>query len=250
LGVQRWGDWRRGDQNGRDPVFGPILPDQGVNGLGDLIRACPFVVGTDRDGFDQYDRRSACQNQHHETADGLWRGGRSVGGLQWGGLEIRVPVLLLQSATWTVWVAWLLQEKAQHHDAGQRGVWMRDDLDDWNRASSTASSRTDDRHQDGDSWQIRQSADLDGEVLIQTEPGAVRSGTGVRQIERVDVRYGRPSSMPDGLRRTAVGQNAAVRIAAGQVAAGQGAVSRTGRDRFQRVPAWDGNLPLPGAPSG
>lgn len=131
---------------------------------------------------------------------------------------------------------------------------MLDDLDERNRASSTASSRRGDRRQDGDSHQFHQSADLDAAIPIQTVPGAVRSGEGVRQIEQADGRCDRPSSMPDGQRRTAAARNAVGRFAEDQfaedqIAADQGAMRRIGRDQFQRVPALDGILPVPDAPS-
>jgi hypothetical protein len=47
--------------------------------------------------------------------------------------------------------------------------------------------------------------------------------------------------MPDGLRQTVAGQNVVERIALV-------AVSRTGRDRFQRLQGAGGSLPLQAAP--
>jgi hypothetical protein len=80
-----------------------VLLDQVADDLVDLNHsnlAGPFAAGTGRDGFGQYDQRSACQSQCHETADGL-----SVGGWRRGGWKIRALALRLQSVTWTVWVA-------------------------------------------------------------------------------------------------------------------------------------------------
>ena len=51
-------------------------------------------------------------------------------------------------------------------------------------------------------------------------------------------RYGRPSSMPDGLRR----------IVAGPIAVGRAGMHRNERVRFRHVLVWDGILRLPGAP--
>jgi len=124
---------------------------------------------------------------------------------------------------------------------------MPDDLGERNRASSTASSRRGVRCQDGDSPQIHQSADLDAEVLIQILPDAVRSAAGVPQTEPVDGRCDRPSSMPDGLRRTAaapnvVALNVASQNAVDQISLGQGAMSRTGRVRFERLLGVDGSF--------
>jgi hypothetical protein len=59
----------------------------------------------------------------------------------------------------------------------------QDDLDDRNRASSTAFSRTDDPLLDGEFRQIYRLADLDLEALIQTGPDAGRSGAVARQNE-------------------------------------------------------------------
>jgi hypothetical protein len=114
LAVRRWGGRSWGDQTGDglnlvgpalvDPVLaGPSRLDQRVDDLGDLIRAGPCAAGTGRDGF-LYDQSLTCQNQHHETADGPLRGGRSEGDWHWGGSETRVPAPLLQSATWMVLV--------------------------------------------------------------------------------------------------------------------------------------------------
>lgn len=121
---------------------------------------------------------------------------------------------------------------------------MPDDLDDRNRVSSTASSRRGERHQDGDSLQIHRSADLDVPSRVQTVPGAVRTWAGVPQIEPRDGRFDRPSSMPDGLRRTVAGQNVVSQNAVDRIAEDPVAMNRNGRDRFQRDPTWDGSLHL------
>ena len=133
--------------------------------------------------------------------------------------------------------------------------------DDPRRASATASSQRGDRHQDGDSRQIQQWTDLHAEARIGKD--VARSPAHVLQTEPGDGLSGRPSSMPDDLRRTAAAQYAANRIAvdqiavdqiavdqvaADQIAVDQVAVSQNGRDRFQRVPAWTAILHLPGAP--
>jgi hypothetical protein len=127
----------------------------------------------------------------------------------------------------------------------------QDDLDDRNRASSTAFSRTDDPLRGGDFRQIYRSADLDVEALIQTGPDAGRSGVGARQNELDDGWYGHPSSMRDGQRRIGVSQNAAARRdAADRIFASRGAMSRNVRSRSRRVPALDGILHPPGGPGG
>jgi hypothetical protein len=232
-------------------LAGPILLDQVADDLNLALKlAGPLAAGTGRDGCGQYDQRLACQNPHHETADGWLCGGQSEGGLHWGGSEIRVPAPLLQSAAWTVGAPWLHHhEQVPHRDVGRREVWMPDDLDDRNRVSSTASSRRGERHRDGDSLQIHQSADLDALRLIQTVPGAVRTWAGVPQIEPADGRCDRPSSMPDGLHRTVAGPNVASQNAVDRIAVDRVAMNRKGRDRFQHVPTWGGRLRLPDAAS-
>jgi hypothetical protein len=122
-------------------------------------------------------------------------------------------------------------------------------LDDQNRASSTASSRTGDRHPVGDALEIHQSADPHALSLIQTVPDGARNAAGVPQTEPAEGLGDRPSSMPaNGLRRTAGAQNVVSQDASERIAVGQAGVSQTGRDWFQRVRAWDENLHLPGAP--
>jgi hypothetical protein len=109
-----------------------------------------------------------------------------------------------------------------------------------------------DRHRDGDSRQIHRSVDPDAEVLIQTVPDVVRSAAGVPQTDLADGWYGRPFSMPDGLRGSVASLNAgarrdvADRIFADRIDSCQVAASRIGRDQFLRVPVWDGVLRLPG----
>jgi hypothetical protein len=105
-----------------------------------------------------------------------------------------------------------------------------------------------DRLRDGGFRQIHWLADLDAEVLIQTVPDAVRSAEGVRQSEREDGRYGRPSSTRDGQRRGVANLNAtARRDAGGRISVSRGAMSRNERGRFQHVPGLDGILHPPGA---
>lgn len=107
LGVQGCDDRRWGDQNGGGPVLaGQKLRDKAVDDV-NLHRnvAGLFAAGTGWVDYGQHGQHFACQILHHETADvPLW-GGRSGDGLHWGGLEIRDPDRLLQSATWTVWAA-------------------------------------------------------------------------------------------------------------------------------------------------
>ena len=100
-----------------------------------------------------------------------------------------------------------------------------------------------DRHRDGDFRQIHPSVDPDAEVLIQTVPDVVRGAAGVPQTEPEDGWCGRPSSMPDGLRRTAAtpnaaDQNAGRRNVADRIFADLVAKIRNGRGRFQHVRAW------------
>jgi len=127
---------------------------------------------------------------------------------------------------------------------------MPGDLGERNRASSTASSRTGARCQYGDSPQIHRSADPDAEVLIRILPDAVRSAAGVPQTEPVDGWCDRPSSMPGDPRRTAAAPNvAALNVASqnavDQISLGQGAMSRTGRVRFERLLGEDGSFHFP-----
>ena len=134
----------------------------------------------------------------------------------------------------------------------------QDDSDVRNRASSTAFSRRGEHHQGGDSPQIHQLAGLDAEVPIQTELDAALSAAAAPQTEPEDGWYDRPSSMPDGLRRTGAGRNVVAQSVSGQnavgrFALGQVALSRIGRDRFRRLPGGGGSLQLlvaPGAKAG
>jgi hypothetical protein len=124
---------------------------------------------------------------------------------------------------------------------------MMDDLDERNRASSTASSRRGERHQDGDSPQIHPSAALDAEELIRILPDPVRSASGVPQTEPLDGRCDRPSSMSGGPRRTApapnvVALNVASQNPVDQISLGQGVVSRNGWGRIGRLRFGDGTL--------
>jgi len=104
-----------------------------------------------------------------------------------------------------------------------------------------------DRHRDGDSRQIHRSVDRDAEVLIQTVPDVVRSAAGVPQTDLADGWYGRPFSMPDGLRGSVASLNAgARRDVADRIFADLVAKIRNERGLFQLGLAWGEILRPPG----